>query len=249
MRISIDKVTNEVLIGIEGLASSYSSGTHITPHKHQAHQVAHAIAGVLRVSAERATWVVPPGRALWIPAEVEHEIHCTGLVEMKTVYLEGAHSSFPDKLQVIEVSALLREIMVRIAEGFEVNQTEPLTALLLDEIGAMKVEPLSLPTPGDRKLARLTDALLQYPADQGTLTDWAEELGYSPRNLIRHIRMETGLTFRELRRQARVLSAIERLAHGERITTVALDVGFASPSAFTFAFRSVTGMAPRDYLK
>ncbi len=240
---------NRSVVSVEGLASTYPAGTHITPHKHRMHQVAHAAAGVLRVSAHDATWIVPPGRALWIPAEIEHEIRCAGLVEMRTVYIRGAHPSFSRHLRVIGVSPLLREIMVRIAEGFAERQASHLTALLLDELDAMKVQPLSLPTPTNRKLARLSTAFLQHPSDRRSLKAWAEELGYSPRNLIRHIRAETGLSFRELRRQARVLAAIERLALGARVTTVALDVGFSSPSAFTYAFRSVTGLTPRDYLK
>lgn len=247
MKNNIDKMPNRVLV--EGLATSYPAGTHIERHVHDTHQVAHTIAGVLRVSARDAAWIVPTGRALWIPAGVEHEIRCAGQVEMRTVYIQGNSLSYSDKLSVISVSPLLREVLVRFGEGMRESQVPALTALLLDELAAMRVQSLSLPIPENAKLARLTNEFLEHPSDGRSLEDWAKLLGYSPRNLIRHIRLETGLSFRELRRQARVLVAIERLANGEPITTIALDVGFSSPSAFTYAFRSVTGVAPRDYFK
>ncbi|MEM7424914.1 MAG: helix-turn-helix transcriptional regulator [Pseudomonadota bacterium] len=249
MKNNIANMPNEIDLDVEGLASTYPAGAHIERHRHATHQVAHAVSGVLRVLARDAAWIVPPGRALWIPAETEHEIRCGGPVEMRTVYIRGARPAFPDRLQVIGVSPLLREILVRFAEGCRPEQAAALTALLATELADMRVQPLSLPLPHDRNLARVSLALLQDPADQRSLQDWARELGYAPRSLIRHIRSQTGLTFRELRRQARVLAAIERLAGGAPVTTVAFDVGFSSPSAFTYAFRSVTGTTPRAYMR
>lgn len=51
------------------------------------------------------------------------------------------------------------------------------------------------------------------------------------------------------RRQTRVITAIEKLAEGQSVTNVALDVGFETPSAFISAFRSVTGQTPRSFAK
>ncbi len=45
-----------------------------------------------------------------------------------------------------------------------------------------------------------------------------------------------------------LLTAIERLSQGQPVTRVALDLGYASPSAFTSAFRRVLGQAPGAYL-
>ena len=78
---------------------------------------------------------------------------------------------------------------------------------------------------------------------------WSDRLGLSPRTLIRRIKDETGMSFREFRRQTRILAALEHLSLGESVTNVALDVGFDSPSAFIQAFRSVTGQTPGRYMK
>ena len=236
-------------ITLEGFSSDYVAGEVIEAHQHDAHQIVHALAGVMRVRVDAGTWIVPPERALWMPARTRHEIHCIGLLKMRTVYLQGDHPSFSSDVGVTAVSALMREIMVRLAEGAKSNQLPHLAALLVDEIAAMSFEPLHLPHSRDERIAVLSSALLEEPADRTSLRGWADRLGLSPRTLIRRIKEESGMSFRELRRQARILAAFERLSAGESVTNVALDVGFESPSAFIQAFRKVTGKTPGRYMK
>ena len=232
---------------VEGRAITYAAGTHIPPHAHVGHQIIHAVSGVMRVIAQDASWVVPPGRGLWVPARVQHEILCLDQVEMRTVYLNGATRADRAGAQVVAISPLMREILVRFAEGCRQTQVEHLEALLLDEIADSEVEPFRLPMPRDARVLQLTNRLLDQPADRTSLAQWARQLGLSERSLIRRIRAETGMSFRELRRQARIMVALERLALGHSVTQVAFDVGFESPSAFTHAFRTVTGGTPRRY--
>lgn len=249
MPINVSKVPKPATIGIEGLASTYRAGAHIEAHVHAAHQIVHAVDGVMRVAADGGIWVVPPGRGLWMPAGARHEIWCISQVRMRTVYLSGDHRSFPRDVRVTGVSALMREIMVRIAEGAKLHQLGHLTAILIDEIAASGIEPLRLPVPGDERIARLLAHLRNEPSDTTSLDAWARHLAMSQRSLMRRIRDETGMPFRELRRQVRIIVSLERLALGQSVTNVALDVGFDSPSAFIQAFRSVTGSTPGRYMK
>lgn len=132
-------------ITVEGLASTYPAGTNIARHSHVTHQIVHTISGVLHVQVSDVLWVVVPGRALWVPAGFPHQIHCPDTVEMRTVYLAGNHPAASTDVRVIGVSSLMREIMVRLAEGCEARQIPHLTALLLDEISIMQTEPFHLP--------------------------------------------------------------------------------------------------------
>ncbi len=241
-------MTNKPLILLTGQASEHCAGEIIDAHSHDTHQIVHALNGVMRVSTNGGTWIVPPERGLWVPARTSHEIHCIGLLGLRTVYLDGDHQSFPSVVQVTVVSALMREIMVRVAEGAEPHQLPHLTALLVDEIAALTFESLHLPRAKDERIARLGVALLEDPADPTSLRSWASRLNLSPRTLIRRIKDETGMSFRELRRQTRILVALERLSLGESVTNVAMDVGYDSPSAFTQAFRAVTGKTPSRYI-
>ncbi|MEO8903793.1 MAG: helix-turn-helix transcriptional regulator [Polyangiaceae bacterium] len=75
-----------------------------------------------------------------------------------------------------------------------------------------------------------------------------QAVGASERSLRRHLLAETGLGFRELAGQARVLRAMEWLAGGETsVTEAALAVGFESLSAFAKSFARVAGESPRAF--
>ena len=234
---------------IEVLGRDDPKGHVIAPHAHREHQIVHASRGIMRVMTASAAWVVPPGRALWMPARTVHWITCVSDVSMRTVYLSADRTlRVPRECAVWTVSGLMREVILRLVEGpVDEGQSALLVALLVSEIEAANLVPLSLPLPADRRLKRITDALEANPADNRPLEAWARIAGATPRTLIRLFQKETGLSFREWRRQARLLAALERLAQGEAVTTLALDLGYASPSAFIQAFRDVLGVTPARY--
>jgi len=55
------------------------------------------------------------------------------------------------------------------------------------------------------------------------------------------------MSFTAWRQQVRLVDALSRLATGQPVTTVALDLGYQSPSAFTSMFRRALGRAPTRY--
>jgi len=71
--------------------------------------------------------------------------------------------------------------------------------------------------------------------------------GASSRTLARLFLAETGLTFRQWQQQARLLESLVRLADGQAVTTVAMEVGYDSTSAFIAMFRRVLGTTPKKY--
>ena len=75
----------------------------------------------------------------------------------------------------------------------------------------------------------------------------ARSSGASVRTLTRLFRRETGLTFMRWRQQARLMEALRRLARGDPITVVALDLGYATSSAFTYMFRRALGVPPSRF--
>jgi len=235
-------------ITIEGLATDYAAGEWIAPHVHDAHQIIHVDAGVLRVVSGNHSWFVLPGRAIWMPAGRVHAIRFQTRTQMRTVYIRGAAPAFPDHCAVWSVSPLMREILIRFAKSPDPKGREHLAALLFLEIGSVTTLPFHLPLPGDSRLRSLTDAVSTDPANAQLLKDWARTLGMSERNLIRKFNAETGMTFRQWRRQARLLGALERLAAGKSVTTVAFEVGYESVSAFVAAFREAFGEPPKRYV-
>lgn len=237
-------------IKIEGLAADYPAGERIAPHTHDAHQIVHARTGVLHVASGGDSWFVPPGRAIWMPAGRAHAVRCRTAAAMRTVYIRGPlPARMPDTCAVWAVSPLLRDILVRLAGSPRRTDLEHLSALLFSEIATVATLPLHLPLPDDARLQRLTDAIAVNPADARTLREWARVLGMSERNLIRTFKEETGMTFRQWRRQARLLASIELLTPDRSVTRVAMEVGYDNVSAFVAAFREAFGETPMRYAR
>ncbi|HWI28858.1 MAG TPA: helix-turn-helix transcriptional regulator [Stellaceae bacterium] len=237
---------------ITAMAKDFPDGNRVPPHRHRRAQLVFAARGVMVVSTPEGTWVVPPNRAVWMPAETEHSIRSWGNVAMRTLYVRGdAAGLLPRRCCVVAVSPLLRELILRAVElpllYDEDGPEARVMGLILDEIRALPVLPLHLPWPSDGRLGRLCAAIQDDPASERTLEDWAAGVGASSRTLARLFRKETGMSFSAWRQQVRLVDALGRLATGQKVTAVALDLGYQSPSAFTSMFRRALGQAPTRY--
>ncbi len=231
-----------------------ADGEVIPPHRHRRAQLVYASEGVMTVTTGRGAFVVPPHRAVWLPGGVEHRIEARGSVAMRTLYVEpNAGPGLPEAVCVLHVTPLLRELVlaaVDAAQDYLPNSPEQrLMSVILDQIRILPVAPLALPMPSDRRLRRVVDGLLSDPSDARGLDRWAQEAGASSRTLARLFDAETGMSFRAWRQQLRLLRALERLAAGDAVTTVAMDMGYDSPSAFTAMFRRNLGEAPTRYFR
>jgi AraC-like DNA-binding protein len=119
--------------------------------------------------------------------------------------------------------------------------------VILDQIHSLPVAPLHLPIPEDRRLRAIATAMTANPGDVRTLADWVHTVGASSRTLARLFLAETDMSFRHWRQQVRLLEALRHLASQEPVTTVALDLGYDSPSAFIAMFKRALGMTPGQY--
>jgi AraC-like DNA-binding protein len=120
-------------------------------------------------------------------------------------------------------------------------------SLLLHELIRLPTLPLCLPFPGHEGLARQCRAFLDAPAPHDTIDAWSAALNMSRRTFTRLFRKETGLTFSAWRQQACLFAAMPRLAADQAVTTVALDLGYDSPAAFTTMFKRLMGVPPSRY--
>ena len=60
--------------------------TRVMPHSHPWAQVAISTTGVIQLTVDRGTYIVPPSRALWIPPGMEHAVTMVEDAEMRTLY-------------------------------------------------------------------------------------------------------------------------------------------------------------------
>lgn len=239
---------------VVALATDYPDGHRVEPHRHRRGQLLHALAGVVLVSTDAGRWIVPPDHAMWIPAGVDHAVEMMGDVRMRSAYvLPEAAPGLPGDLRVLAMSDLMRSLIVEAvevgsAEGRE-DRAAALMRLLLLELPRLEERPLALPFPREPRLNRLCREFVLHPTPHATIDDWARRAGMSRRGFTRVFLRETGLSLSVWRRQASLFAALPRLAEGQPVTTVALDLGYDSAPAFTTMFRRMLGVSPRSYLR
>jgi len=86
--------------------------------------------------------------------------------------------------------------------------------------------------------------LSQRFAEPIGVADVARAAGVSPFHLCRAFRSATGSTLHAYRNRLRLQCALDRIADGEDLTRVALDLGYSSHSHFSAAFRALFATTP-----
>ena len=238
---------------VAGLATLYPSGFFDPLHSHQRAQLSYAESGVTVVTTRASSFIVPPGRAMWVPAGVEHEVACRGDVATSILYVsQDARPNLPTECRMVPASRLLGDLIVEASHLPVVYDIEGrdgrVMALLLDEISRSATPSISAPMPRSHALIGVCAAILKDPSADDDLDAWAGAARMGRRTFTRQFRRETGVSFAEWRQNVRLMEALSLLASGNSVTSVAYDVGYNSPSAFTAMFRRVFGVAPTAYL-
>jgi AraC-like DNA-binding protein len=221
-------------------------------HQHACAQLVHAESGVLEVITEAGRWIVPPQRGVWIPPNEMHQVLSKKKFDLCTLYVNTSLAALQAKqCQVVHVSPLQSQLLTKAAE-FGVDwprgaRQERLLLVALDQIAFMRSEPLHLPQPNDKRIARICETLQADPSNNTELQTWATNVGASERTLARIFKEDTGLGFAQWRRQCRLLHAVEMLAGNAPVTQVAMDVGYADLSSFVRDFRLALGATPGQY--
>ncbi|WP_337185933.1 helix-turn-helix transcriptional regulator [Phenylobacterium sp.] len=223
-------------------------------HAHAWGQVVYAISGVLTVATDRRSFVISPEQAVWLPPATNHKVGSLHGAEFRSLWVAlDAANALSRHPSVFRVSPLLRALIMEAAdlpEGSAVGgYRSRVTRLIFDQLE--RAEPIStaLPWPVSEPLSRLCEALYADPSDDRSADRWSRTLGMSPRTLTRRFEAEVGMGLRSWRRRVRLFKAVELLSGGMDVTRTAMELGYGSPSAFTYAFRTVMGQSPQAYMR
>jgi AraC-like DNA-binding protein len=219
-------------------------------HDHEWHQLTFATRGHLEVITEQARHLVPSDRAVWVPAGTPHTEVMRAPISMRSIYVARAAWQQPaTAVRTIAVAPLLRELILHISRIGALDRRNRahanLIGVLLDQLGAAEDVALALPLPRDPRARRFAELVTRAPGDDAPVVTLARRAGASVRTLERCFVTETGLPVGEWRRRVRLFHALRLLEAGEPVTSVALDVGYASTSAFSQAFKKMFGYSPR----
>ncbi|MGP3961693.1 AraC family transcriptional regulator [Nonomuraea sp. 3N208] len=244
MRQAVDRPEPDVRC----YAVSHSGGVLDLPQDPAWDQLIYAVRGVLTVQTSDGSWVVPPHRAAWIPAGVLYRLGLSGRATLRTLYLTRALALLPPTCRALDVSPLLRELILHAVRLAPLRLADPvherLIAVLADQLVPLGDVALQLPAPRDPRAVAVATALHRDPGDISSVDVLARRAGASRRSLERAFRLDTGMTVGQWRRRLRMLEALRLLAADVPATIVAARVGYATPSAFGAAFRAELGGTP-----
>lgn len=241
--------------------------TRVVPHDHPWAQVALSSTGVVRLTMEHGTYLVPPSRALWIPAGMEHAVSVVEDADLRTLYLlQPRGRSGPGvapgeqapwrQCRVLEVSELLRALVLEMnvqpdggppLGASELQREQRLSALILDELRRARPVRLGVDLPADKRLRTLCEAVLDDPTRHATLDGWARDTGASPRTVARLFRQQLGTTFVQWRQQVLLAKALSMAARKQPMGVIAAELGYASASAFSAMVRRSVGAPPSRF--
>jgi AraC-like DNA-binding protein/quercetin dioxygenase-like cupin family protein len=242
--------------GVHMIANSYRKGVRLGTHMHREAQLVYAAKGTMQVTTPKGRWLVPPDRAVWVPALSEHAIDVLADIEMRTLYFDLAwldrepRSTSLAQEFVVRVSPLLHQAILAL---FDDRNTPERTAVLVEltmlELHRAEDSTTFIPLPQEPRCRRAADIVLADPTGGHEIAALAREVGASARTLSRLFSSETQLSFKSWRQRARIAAAIEKMSTDSNVAVkqLASDLGYASVPAFSHAFRQVTGRTPTAF--
>jgi AraC-like DNA-binding protein len=246
----------ELVGGVHLVARDYRKGIRLGAHMHREAQLVYAAKGTMQVTTPKGRWLVPPDRAVWVPARLEHSIDVLADIQMRTLYFDlkwlarERRSASLDAEFVVKVSRLLHEsILALFDDRNDGGRTDLLIRLALLELHQAEDATTFIPLPHEARCRRAAELVLADPTETHDIADLARAVGTSARTLSRLFSAETQLSFKSWCQRARIASAIERLSMhpGLSVKQLAADLGYASFPAFSHAFRQVTGKTPTEF--
>lgn len=223
-------------------------------HAHVRHQLLYAARGSMQLWVDDAQWLLPPGRAAWIPARMRHRVEA-GPLRLRTVYLHPRRiSGAPRRAGVFGADALAREMILHAMRWGPHHRYDRTSRAFFGALASLCAEwaasaaPFRLPVARSPQLHRAMQWTLAHIDRRPRVVQAARASGLSVRSLARRFADETGTTWRRFLHDARMLEAMRRLGEPDmRVGDVAAELGFASQGAFTHAFTAFTGESPRRF--
>ena len=168
---------------VRAKARQLAADTQVMPHSHPWAQVAISTTGVIRLTVDRGTYIVPPSRALWIPPGVEHAVTMVEDADLRTLYFHQPRGRCGPgvprhqeaawrQCRLLEVSDLLRALVRELPTApdggpaptpAERLRERHLSALIRNELACANAVKLGVDLPHDKRLRHLCEASCPTP--------------------------------------------------------------------------------------
>lgn len=234
--------------------ASVQADSRYPQHRHAWGEFVYAFSGVIEVKVANHHYLAPPQYGIWLPPDLEHMglnryevVHCSLYMAAELC------SALPKNPCALTVSPLVRALLEHLRQQPTTlprnDAQERLLQVLADQLALAPCAGSYLPSSDDPLLATVLRALEAQPGDNRTLPEIAHAAHTTERTLLRRFQRELGMSFVEWRQRLRVVKAMPLLDAGQTVETVALDLGYASASAFISMFRRLMGVTPDEFRK
>ena len=216
-------------------------------HDHATGQFTFVRKGLISIETESGVWVVPEGRLAWVPAGLRHASHSRGPVDGWLVLVDPKYSrKLPSRVSILRASPLMIAGLERVSRLVtpDPKLSKLLNQLIIFELDSIEIEEFGIPLPASPRLRGWAETFLEAPLSRHSIDAAASAVRMSRRSFTRHFTQETGKNFSEWKRLVIVQRAIERLAHGDAVATIAYEMGYENPSAFIAMFKAMRGVSP-----
>lgn len=236
-----------------GDTETQEAGENSNWHSHEFGQLISADSGSMYVGMTDRILLLSPAMAVWIPPDEQHWLRFGSENEMRYVDVnrdeaERLGSTCRVFAMTPLLGALFKATMPDRIAARTTRHISALYALLRHEVRSAQDVPLSLLMPQDKRIRPLAEAALDDPGSIRSVETWLADAAASRKTIERLFVSETGMPPSRWLRHARVFHAVSLLASGQKVTTVALDMGYESSSAFSYMFRQTLGASPREFV-
>ena len=224
----------------------------VVKHSHSWGQLVYASEGVMQVIADKGRYIVPPGQALWLPSNVEHQVSSRYGASFRNLHIDSSLCDvLGTKVYTFNVEPLLRELILVMCEwpfDYEItDERQRLFDVLLDLLKSAPNTGLFMPSIDDKRLSPIVEAMSANPCDKKTLEQWAAQVGASSRTLNRLFNQYFGFGFSLWKQKLRIIQSLDLLSDGLTTQAIASSLGYESSSSFIHAFKKHLGCSPGRY--
>lgn len=221
-------------------------------HSHSWGQFIYANSGVLSVVTDNHRYIIPPEQGVWVVPNISHQVSAITNSELTSFYVGvNCMENLAKDCCVLSVDGFLKSLIL---ESKKTNKEYDwqdadglLLRLIIEKLSKAPKVLLQLPYPKDKRLLTMLSMLQQHDYNHYDLAQWGKIVGASSRTLSRLFKVETGMTFSQWRQRLKVQLAITKMGQGHSIANIAAELGYESPSAFSYMFKENTGVSPSVY--
>ncbi|MHC5307991.1 AraC family transcriptional regulator [Bartonella sp. LJL80] len=223
-------------------------------HRHQWGEFVYCYSGIMEIQTADNHYLATTRYGLWLPPDLEHLCMNRRQAHYCSIYIANTRlEGLPKKICMLEVDQLALAMLDHLRHQSPQLPYEPHEMRFLDvfkdRLSVAVCAESYLPTSSNPVMRRVLDLLESDTQNALSLKTIAKRANLTERTLMRLAEKHLGMSLTQWRQRHKIIRAIPMLTAGEKVETVALQLGYQSASAFISMFRRLMGCTPDEYRK